>query len=144
MAERVFAPLGIERVSWARTGGGALIGPHTVPHTGLVLSSRDLARVGLLLLRRGRWGDAQLLPEEGLDHFLAAVAGEPAYGRTFWLNTGARLFPGAPADLFGMMGFRSNRLYVIPSLDLVVARTAAGPIEREENAFIEQLVETLA
>ena len=142
--ERVFAPLGIERVSWARAGGGALIGPHTVPHTGLVLSARDLARIGLLLLHRGRWGDAQLLPEEGLDTFLAPSRGLPSYGRTFWLNTGAKLFPGAPEDLFGMMGFRSNRLYVIPSLDLVVARTAAGPIEREEGAFVEQLVETLA
>jgi hypothetical protein len=39
-----------------------------------------------------------------------------------------------------MFGFRSNRLYVIPSLDLVIARTSAGPIEREEGAFLETLV----
>lgn len=140
VAERVFAPLGIERVAWARAGGGHLIGPHTVPHTGLSLSSRDLARVGLLLLRRGRWAGQQLLPEEQLDAFLTSSPRNPSYGRTFWLNTGGRLFPNLPEDLFGMFGFRSNRLYVIPSLDLVIARTAAGPIEREEGAFLESLV----
>jgi CubicO group peptidase (beta-lactamase class C family) len=144
VAERVFAPLGIERVSWSRAGGGDRIGPHTVPHTGLVLSSRDLARVGLLLLRRGRWGDRQVLPEAWLDVFLRSSPQNPSYGRTFWLNAGGRLFPGLPEDLFGMFGFRSNRLYVVPSLDLVIARTTAGPIEREEGAFLETLLATTA
>ena len=140
VAERVFTPLGIERVAWARAGGGRLIGPHTVPHTGLSLSSRDLARVGLLLLRRGRWQGRELLPQKQLDAFLSPSDCNQSYGRTFWLNAGGRLFPNVPEDLFGMFGFRSNRLYVIPSLDLVIARTATGPIEREEGAFLEALV----
>jgi CubicO group peptidase (beta-lactamase class C family) len=86
VSERVFAPLGIGSVSWSRAGGGDDIGPHTVPHTGLSLSSRDLARVGLLLLRRGRWHGAQLLPEDWLDLFLTSSPLNRSYGRTFWLN----------------------------------------------------------
>src|SRR4051794_5549107 len=56
MVERVFAPIGIESLSWDLQGVGAgFIGPHTNAHTGIHVSARELARFGYLMLRGGRW-----------------------------------------------------------------------------------------
>lgn len=144
VAEEVLAPIGIEAAWWARTGGGELIGPHTIPHTGLCLSSRELARVGLLLRHDGVWDGARILPGAELAAALAPSRCLPTYGRAIWLNTERGLFPAAPEDTIAFMGYRSNRLYVIPSLDLVIARTGTGPPERDEAAFLENVLATLA
>jgi hypothetical protein len=51
----------------------------------------------------------------------------PSYGYTWWVNAGGARWPGIPADAFALSGYRSNRCYIIPSLDLVVARVGSGP-----------------
>ena len=39
-------------------------------------------------------------------------------------------------DMFALMGYRSNKCYIIPSLDLVVARVGSGPVSWNEPEFI--------
>lgn len=63
LARRVlFEPLGIQNESWYRAPCDGL------PHTGggLSLRARDLAKLGLLVLHRGRWNDQQIIPEQWL------------------------------------------------------------------------------
>ena len=64
-------------------------------------------------------------------------AENPAWGLCWWNNSQAYhrlprtesevrpgpVFPGAPADTMAARGAAENRLFVVPSLDLVVART---------------------
>ena len=63
MQERVFAPIGIENLSWDVQGGSGFLGPHTNAHTGIHVSARELARFGYLALHRGRWEGRQVVPE---------------------------------------------------------------------------------
>jgi CubicO group peptidase (beta-lactamase class C family) len=142
--QRLFGPIGVPPVSWTRAGGGDLIGPHTVPHTGLVLSARELARVGYLLLRGGSWEGRTVVPKDWID--LATSSSQdlnPNYGYGFWTNAAGTLWPGAPSDAFALMGFRGNRCWVVPSLDLVVARTGSGPAVIDDHYFPMRVLDAL-
>ena len=55
MQERVFAPIGIEELSWSLLGGRGFMGPHSNGDSGIYVSSRELARFGYLALHKGVW-----------------------------------------------------------------------------------------
>ena len=76
----LLAPLGIPPGTWHRDAAGT---PHAM--AGLRLDARDLARLGQLVLDRGRVGDRQLIDAAYLDAMLAA--GQPHYplcGLLWW------------------------------------------------------------
>ena len=87
-------------------------------------NARDFARLGYLWLRRGRWGSEQLVPEAWMKlatrRFVRDNGATPNnYGYTFWVMDE---IDGVPDDLFMSRGHNLNHTFVIPSLDLVVAR----------------------
>ncbi|SNS65153.1 serine hydrolase domain-containing protein [Sphingopyxis indica] len=117
--------------------------------TGLVTSPRDTARFGRMILAGGVAEDGtRILSQASLNALFARSATNPAYGRLWWLNggdftvgaTGRRragpLVAAAPADLVAALGFLDRRLYIVPSLDLVVVRTGADAPDAD---FDEQL-----
>ena len=55
---RLLDPLGIEGVRWEDNKQGVNIGG-----VGLVAKTEDMAKLGLLLLQKGRWNDRQIIPE---------------------------------------------------------------------------------
>ena len=87
---------------------------------GMWISARDLARFGYLTLRRGRWGKRRILSERWIT--LATTPGvNPGYGfMNYFLNTGRRALPSAPAEAFWHLGAGNNIVYVDPVNDLVV------------------------
>jgi CubicO group peptidase (beta-lactamase class C family) len=108
---------------------------------GMFISARDMARFGLLTLRRGRWGDRQVLSEEWIR--LATTPGTAqgggSYGfMNYFLNVGEQpQFPSAPAEAFYHLGAGSNIIYVDPANDLVIVlrwiantRAADGVVQR--------------
>jgi CubicO group peptidase (beta-lactamase class C family) len=122
-------------------------------------TARDLARMGLMLQAGGRWADEILIADSAhLEEMLSPSQSlNPAYGYLWWLNgqdfslaTGARaarrggpLVPSAPADLVAMQGALDRKLYIVPSLDLVVARlgdSGAADGESFNDSFWESLM----
>jgi CubicO group peptidase (beta-lactamase class C family) len=90
----------------------------------LHLRTVDAARLGLLFLRQGKWGDRQLLPAE----YVAAAtqqqaAGGPPvgfpHGYLWWIVP-----PAAPGGIFMASGWAGQLVWVHPGLDLVVALNA--------------------
>lgn len=110
---------------------------------GMWLSARDQARLGLLTLRRGRWGDQRLLPEAWFERALTPTEAEPGYGfMNYFLNTGRERFPAAPESAYAHLGAGVNMVYVDPEHDLVVVarwidREALGELIRLVLASIE-------
>ncbi|MGH9901952.1 MAG: hypothetical protein ACRD68_09095, partial [Pyrinomonadaceae bacterium] len=118
--------------------------------SGAFLTAREWARFGQFILQGGRWEGKQLVPRALLEECFKGTATNPAYGLTFWLNTapargggaavadggegffGRRretdhisedgILPGGPRDLVMAAGAGKQRLYVIPSLDMVIVR----------------------
>ena len=142
--ERLFAPLGIRNYGWDWQGGGGDLGPHTNAHTGLRLTARDIARVGYLLLHRGRWEGRSLISEDWLGAATETSQPlKPSYGLTFWVNRDRSLWPSLPSEAFGMQGYACNRCYVAPSLDLVIARLGYGPASWADGAFLDPIVSSI-
>jgi CubicO group peptidase (beta-lactamase class C family) len=120
--EKLFAPLGITDTEWVVGSNG-----EAAAASGLRMRPRDLARIGRLVLDRGRWGDRQLVPAAWLEaSFEPRVPSEPelAYGYQWWL------WPREPrADgRRWMAGFGNGgqRLTIMPHLDLVLVVMAGN------------------
>ncbi|MEO5911890.1 MAG: serine hydrolase [Pelobium sp.] len=105
---------------------------YTIYHS----TTRSMARFGLLALNKGKWNNEQLINES---YFNAAINSSqeinPAYGYLWWLNGKTKyMVPGirkifqgslvsnAPADMYAAMGASDQRIYVIPSKNMVVIR----------------------
>ena len=126
-------PIGASNTAWTpRPGRDAAIA------VGLSTTARDLARFGLMIQAGGRWGDEVVLEDTG---FLANMLSpsqtlNPAYGLLWWINgqefalgagsnatrSEGMLIPAAPDDLVAMQGAGDRKLYLVPSLNLVVSR----------------------
>jgi CubicO group peptidase (beta-lactamase class C family) len=86
---------------------------------GLWMSTRDHARLGLLMLRRGRWDARQILPASWIDEMTRPCPVNPEYGLLWWLNTGRRQVPSAPESCYAARGAGSNVIWIDPEHDLV-------------------------
>jgi len=141
---RLFEPVGIESLSWDVQGGSGFIGPHSNAHTGIHISARELARFGYLFLHDGVWEGQQLVPRWWVE--LASQSSQalnPAYGYTWWTNAAGTLWPEVPRDGFALQGYRANVCWIVPSLDLVVARVGSGPPSWEKALLISSIVDTV-
>ena len=88
---------------------------------GVWATTRDHARFGLLMLRRGKWGDKQLLSEKWIDEATTTSAVRAGYGFMWWLNTPARpSYAAATPRSFFARGAGGNTIWICPELDLVV------------------------
>jgi len=128
----LFEPLGIESAVWERDASGTFVGSSYA-----YMTARDLARVGLLMQRDGRWGERQLLPKAWVEfnrtpfaNYLAQAgkADDAVPGGHWWLNAavaGARKpWVDAPGETFAALGHWGQGLYVLPRERLVIVRYA--------------------
>jgi CubicO group peptidase (beta-lactamase class C family) len=87
---------------------------------GLWINSEDLARFGLLVLNKGRWGDRQVVSSRWFDEAVKpSGVGTTDYGFLWWLNTQKKQWPSAPASSFAALGNGSNTIWIDPEHDLV-------------------------
>jgi CubicO group peptidase (beta-lactamase class C family) len=87
---------------------------------GLWINTRDEARFGYLILRRGKWKDRQVISETWIKMATTPAAIGPDYGYLWWLNTKKKQYPSAPATSFAALGYGSNTIWIDPEHDLVV------------------------
>ncbi|MBV4464104.1 beta-lactamase family protein [Pseudomonas sp. SWRI79] len=123
----LFEPLGIRSAVWEADATSTFVASSYA-----YLTARDLARVGLLMVRDGRWRERQLLPKDWVDFSRDPYAGyqanqdEAVPGGHWWLNRAVdgatQPWPDAPADTFAALGHWGQAMYVIPSEKLVIVR----------------------
>lgn len=104
----------IDGVQMQSVGGGAHWGG------GIWISARDHARFGLLHLRRGKWKDQQLISERWIRLATTPTGPNPNYGFMWWLNTGQKQLPHAPASSYWAAGGGGNFVWIDNERDLVV------------------------
>jgi CubicO group peptidase (beta-lactamase class C family) len=97
---------------------------------GLWASANDLARLGSLYVRRGRWNGRQLLNAEWIEASWRPGAINPDYGYLWWLNDRQRIFPTAPATGRCARGNGGRHLlWVDPARHLVIASHWSEDVE---------------
>lgn len=110
-------------------------------------SARDYAKFGLLYLNDGVWNNERILPEGWVQKTMTPPAANQLknYGYQFWLNGvdpndhSKKEFPSMPADFFYADGYKGQRIYIIPSMQLVVVRFGLNKFD--EQAFLKSLAE---
>ncbi len=129
-------PLGMDDTGWRKRPAALASAGNDA---GLVTSPRDIVLFGQMILDRGLARDGtRILSPAALEAMFTPSRANPAYGRLWWLNgsgytmkaLGTRvegpLVPAAPADTVAALGLLDRRLYVVPSLKLIVVRTGAA------------------
>jgi CubicO group peptidase (beta-lactamase class C family) len=136
----LFGPIGVRNERWYTSPFDGL------PHTGggLNLTATDLARIGYLVLRNGRWTDRQIISEAWLRAALRPITRATAhwanrsfdYGRLWWMTAldGSGSTDDRERVVWTAAGARGQWLFVIPRHDLVVAVTSdtndfAAPVQ---------------
>jgi CubicO group peptidase (beta-lactamase class C family) len=140
LLEQIARPVGME--DFRGTEDTWVVRSGLSDHAGytFAMSTRDLARLGLLYLRNGAWGRQQILPADWVTqsttmHVPAASgisqsAGEGGYGYGYlwWgVSRGGRFLPcvDVPAGTFAAFGGGGDYLIVVPAYDLVVVHRMA-------------------
>ncbi len=107
---------------------------------GMFISAYDLARFGLLTLHRGNWDGKQLLSEKWVGMALTPTGPNPGYGFANWfLNTGRKAIPSAPANVFYHLGNGANVIYIDPDLDIVAVIRWIDPDPASLDGFVSRL-----
>ncbi|WP_158975901.1 serine hydrolase [Cellulophaga sp. L1A9] len=107
--------------------------------------TRSMARFGLLISRNGQWEGSQIIPNDYLHSAINTSQDiNKSYGYLWWLNGKQRyhlpqsqlefdgsLIPNAPNDMYAALGKNDQKIYIIPSRDLVIIRM--GEAAADEN-----------
>lgn len=85
-------------------------------------TARDWAKFGLLYLHKGNWNGDQVF-DPSWENYVSTPTNDSkeGYGAHFWLNAGGH-FPAAPRDMYSCNGYQGQKVFIIPSLDLVIVR----------------------
>ena len=132
--QNLFGPLEIESCDWIADSDGYLIGADT-----LALTARDMAKIGLLYLWRGRWDNRQIVSSDYVAdstarHNPGGAPGGAAYGYLWWLTQ-----TRTGLDAFVAAGAGSQLIYVVPTLDLVIAIASSSGIAGGSRSFVDDV-----
>ena len=105
-------------------------------------NTRDWAKFGLLYLNNGNWNGEQLFDFQWVDYVSKpTLHSDGTYGGHFWLNANGK-FPDVPRDMYSANGYQGQRVFIIPSKDLVVVRTGlAEEPDFNINNFLKKIIE---
>ena len=159
----LFEPLGIEEVEWASYSNWDSIpeltwesekpwATNTDPGGNVWMRARDFAKFGSLFLNRGRWKDKQILPEAWVREstrrrFTLTKYGERfgdlGYGYLWWLEVHETDL--GETEVFAALGNGGQRIFVVPSLDMVVVILCGGYNDPNywslpERILLEQII----
>jgi len=131
-------PAGMSDTLWRQRPGGFAANP-----TGLYTTPRDMAKLGQLILDKGKAEDGKrVISAAQLAALFERSPTNPAYGRLWWLNgsayalrpagvrTETALIPAAPAELVAALGAQDRKIYVVASRKLIVVRTGQAAPDR--------------
>jgi CubicO group peptidase (beta-lactamase class C family) len=144
-------PIGMQDFSRARQEKHDMAPASRFPEYAMYLSARDMARIGLLMLRRGNWNGEQLVPADWVDEITTLVTPEEdiapviagrafanrwGYGMLWWVWDAPNVrgaITGPFQGAYTAMGAYGQYITVLPVLDLVVAHQVAFE-EADERA----------
>ena len=121
--KHLFQPLGIENAKWDTSPEGVSIG-----WFGLWLEPKEMAKLGLLYLNKGKWEDKQIISsnwiKESITPYNDTRLLDQKYGYQWWIN---------PAGYFSANGAYGQFIEVLPDKKLVAVFT--GNIEGMEQFY---------
>jgi CubicO group peptidase (beta-lactamase class C family) len=136
-AESLAKPLGITLARWTRDPQGIYFGGNE-----MLMTPRQMIRLGELYLNRGRAGPQQVVPAEWVEQSCTPRTrsrwdSDREYGYGWWIQE----FNGHRACF--AWGFGGQYIMVFRDLDLVVAITSSTTVSDERRGYRRQLFDLL-
>lgn len=146
--------IGLEYVSWSHDSSGNPNLPN-----GCTITPRNWVKYGQFLLQKGEWNGEQIIEPTLLDEITIPTGPNPGHGNFVWLNTlggfgfneadaapsgslGGFIYNHGYTEIYGGLGSGKNRMYLIPSLDVIIIRqTTLEEDEFDDNGFLELLLQ---
>jgi CubicO group peptidase (beta-lactamase class C family) len=133
--ETLFQPMAFRNAEWMH------VDPSGIDNGGYGLRLRpvDMQKLGILFLRKGRWGDRQLLSTKWVERSFSPWIknhdgpGEPNYGWYWWTSRYPANWTALAAD-----GWKGQRIWIFPRQDVVV--TTTGYIEQDEAETVNRML----
>ncbi len=146
-AETLFGPLGITAWTWQRDAAG-----HTRGQGNLSVTARDLSKLGELVLRGGTYQGRRVVAEcwirDSLQPRVRIADVDPyadGYGYFWYAKTHRVRDRDVPVSFASGNG--GNKIYIVPSFDLVVAITSSaygrGHGQRRSQAILLAILAAL-
>lgn len=137
--EELFYPIGAKSMLLEADPKGTFIGSSYAWAT-----AKDWAKYGRLYLNNGKWNGKQLLTKEWIAYTTSPVqSSKGKYGAQFWLSTPTE-FPDVPQDMYFADGFQGQRIFIIPSKDLLVIRFGLSSKGTPDfNRLLKEIIQTL-
>ena len=117
--ERLFEPLGIEDYYWDSDHKGTTMGAH-----GLHLKPRDMAKIGQLVLDRGRWNGSQVVDSTWIAQSTKKQEDVPNWVEPHLYYYGYYWWIVPRWEAFTTWGHGGNFMFIVPEKQLVVAMTS--------------------
>ncbi|MDJ0649206.1 MAG: serine hydrolase [Xenococcaceae cyanobacterium MO_188.B19] len=119
----------------------------------LFATPRDWARIGQLFLDQGTVNNKQIVRSAWLDKMIQPSPLEAKYGYHIWLQARTQQKPGVydktaskpflAQDTIYLDGASRQRVYIIPSLELVIVRVGEKPDQWDDSVIPNTLVNSL-
>lgn len=154
LGRRLWQPLGnADAGLWLEAPGGS---PRF--YAGLEAGLADWLRLGRMIANGGRVGERQLLQPGSIATLLTPSPRNPAYGLGIWLGADwqpqRRYGPDTPLavthsapylapDVAFLDGFGGQRVYIVPSAGLVVARASEVDLTYDDAWIVNELLRAL-
>lgn len=146
--DSIAARIGLQDFNWQTDGRYDYINKSIHPAYHFDMTTRDLARIGLLMQNQGVWEGKQILPTAWIDsistHKIAVSSdyGGGSYGYMWWVNDGGYMtdFANVPNDAFSAQGHWSQLVMVIPSRNLVIVHRAKKNLDSSLPLMIVRMI----
>lgn len=151
--EEIAIPIQME--DFTASDGWYVTGEESVhPAYPFVITAHDMARFGLLMMRKGRWKDTQVIPadwvaESTAYHSDASLYESDGYGYMWWVAHHHNKYPHLPGlplpeGSYSARGAGGHYILVIPEYDLVVVHRVNtftdDSVEKEEFSRLLKLI----
>jgi CubicO group peptidase (beta-lactamase class C family) len=120
--EALFEPLGITQFEWVKM----LANEETAAASGLRLRPRDMAKIAELVLNKGMWRGNRIVSESWIQESTQSrveVVDSVRYGYHWWSDE--QKLDNKQISWISAMGLGGQRIYIVPTYDLVVVITGA-------------------
>jgi CubicO group peptidase (beta-lactamase class C family) len=132
----LFRPLGFKNFDWwFRDAAGRYPGGW-----GLRLRVVDMVKLGQLYLDKGRWQDREIVAPGFVD-LVWKKSSVPFYGLYWWRFAD---WIASPEPIYTALGFKGQRVFVLPRLRMVVAVTANLSSPDEKTVYVPILKKIVA
>lgn len=165
LRKKLIHPLNINITRWREDAHG-----NVVPSAGMYMTGRDWLHFGEMINAGGTWRGKRIVRTESLSQCFSGTRINPSFGLCFWLNgyakevnaremdveesleeepmpedwSGNCLCADAPVDLICSLGSTFQRLYVVPSMDLIVVHHGKPGHEFRDANFLRILFKDAA